>query len=103
MGAARPARRGGAPGDGVQPVLSGPPARLPSRARLPRRPGAGGGVRGLRASPGRAAAVLNPRSARQTLAPAGRNRIAWAEFDADWYLPRHPEAAAAPSDPDGEA
>jgi GT2 family glycosyltransferase len=26
---------------------------------------------------------------------AGRSRIAWAEFDPDWYLARHPDAAVA--------
>src|SRR6185437_14404837 len=89
---------------GVQPLLPGPPAGLPSRARLPRRAGAGDGVRGVRASAGRsAAAVLNPRPARETLALAGRNRIAWAEFDPGWYLARHPEAAAALCDPGPDA
>ncbi len=38
--------------------------------------------------------MLNSRSARQTLALIGENRIAWAEFDPDWYLACHPEAAA---------
>ena len=44
--------------------------------------------------------MLNPCPARETLAIAGRNRIAWAEFDADWYLWRYPEAAAALGDCD---
>ncbi|HST74732.1 MAG TPA: glycosyltransferase [Acetobacteraceae bacterium] len=58
----------------------------------------------MRAPAGRvAAAVLNPRPASETLALAGRNRIAWAEFDPDWYLARHPEAAAALCDPGPDA